>query len=217
MNTKYLVVATFATFATSALAAPYNYAAWASSTSSSAVGTVGTDAVTFSGPLSGLLTNYAGGYYDDFPSDYISSTVSNAPATTDNFIQLVGGPGTGTYTLTLTTPVNNLVVSVLSLGGGSSAQFNFDKSFTILSQGPDQWGGSNTSLTQSGDDLVGTEGSGSILFAGSTQTLTWTLPTAENWYGFTVAAPAAVPEPSSIAILGVGALGLLIRRKRTPR
>ena len=216
MNIKHLAVATLAVAASSAIAAPYNYTVWTASSSSSATGTVGGAGVTFTGPLDGILSNTQNPYYAAYPGDYTSSTVSNAPAVSDNFIQLQGG-NQNTYSLTFTKPVNNLVISVLSLGAGGPAEFDFNKSFSILSQGPDQWGGSNTSLSIVGNNLVGSEGSGSILFSGSTTTLSWTLPTLEYWYGFTAATPVATPEPSSIAIFGVGALGLLIRRKRQSR
>ena len=77
--------------------------------------------------------------------------------------QLTGG-NSDTYSVTFATPVNNLVVSILSLGqSGDPTAFDFTKSFSILSQGTDYWGGNAHALSMVGDSLIGIEGSGSIL------------------------------------------------------
>jgi len=55
-----------------------------------------------------------------------------------------------------------------------------------------------------------------IQFTGSYQDISWTNPTAENWYGFTVGV-AAVPEASTWAmmILGFAGVGFMAYRRKS--
>ena len=184
-------------------------------TTGTASGTMGSTTVSYAGEVgSGTLVNNTGGFVWNETGTPLAYG-GTGPTRTD-FIQLLGGTGTGTNTLTFSSPVNNLFLAVVSLGqGGSAASFNFADAFTINSQGAGHWGGSATSLVQSGNTLTGAEGNGVLRFSGPVTSLSWTNPGYENYYGFTVGT-STVPEPSSIALLGSGLVGLvpLVRRRR---
>ena len=59
--------------------------------------------------------------------------------------------------------------------------------------------------------LQGVEGHGTIQFLGTISTISWTVPTAEYWHGFTV---GLVPVPPTALLLGSGLLGLALLRGR---
>ncbi len=157
-------------------------------------------------------------------STFTSATVTDAPTNT-GIITLEGGNDI-TNTLTFSSSLQNVFMAIMSLGqGGRPTTYHFNTPFTLLSQGPSStYGGCNTCLTQpSGSVLSGTEGDGTIEFNGPISSISWTAPTPEYWHGFTVGADAfagsvgTVPEPSSLALLGTGVVGLipmLRRRKR---
>jgi hypothetical protein len=114
----------------------------------------------------------------------------------------------------------NPVLAIWSLGApGSQASFNFTSSepFALEAGGPSaEFGG--TSITVSGNNVLGSEGNGIIQFVGMFDQLTWTNPTFEDYYAFTVGLAGgitpAIPEPATflIAGLGLGLIGLLRRR-----
>ena len=186
----------------------------------SATGTIGTVGVTYAG-----LVNY---FYTSYPSwmptsTYAGGTVSNAPSP-DNIIGLTGGAGTGTETVTFSTPVVDPVMSIWSLGaGGTTAQFVFSSSepFAIEAGGPSaEYGGSSIYVggTCPANAVCGAEGNGTIQFNGTFSSLTWTNPVYENWYGFDLGiagvASTTTPEPASIVLLTtvLGIAGALRRR-----
>lgn len=226
--TKSLVAlgALAALVATAPAGAQANWATWTAATNGlsngTATGTINTSSgpigVTYTGNVTFSQLNGSGTYYWTPAATFTSATSGAGPSTPD-MIAMTGGQGTGTNTLTFSMPVNNLFMAIESLGPGS--QYIFSTPFTILSQGPSSFGGSNTSLTQSGNTLNGSEGNGVIQFTGPISSLTWTDPNPEYWHGFTVGADAiagqsTVPEPSSMALLGTGLVGLvpMMRRRR---
>ena len=80
-----------------------------------------------------------------------------------------------------------------------------------------EYGGS--SIAVSGNDVVGTEGDGTVQFIGTFTSISWTNPVAEDWYGFNVGVAgvaAAVPEPGEMGMLlaGLTLTGLAVRRRR---
>jgi len=220
-----------------ASAATYHYVDWtaANVAAGSASGTitlpdgsvvmVGFQAYTATGANGNL--NFAqingGTNYWNPSTPYISPEVENAPPGTD-VISLVGGLSQ-TYVVTLSEAIKDPIMAIVSLGQpGLYTSYDFDAPFTIVSQGTGYWGGTSASLQQQpGDILVGNEGHGTIQFIGTFDTFSWTVPTPENWHGFTFgirtteAIEPSVPEPTSLAAIGAAVVALRAGRGRVAR
>lgn len=204
-----------------AAAASIDWASWNSpvtgNTTGSATATFATAGVTAG--YTGELQQFVANYPSYTPAGTFSGgTVGNAPPSANGILKIFGGPNTLTSTITFSQAVVNPVIAIWSLGQpGLSAQFDFDHAFTIESGGPNaEYGGAT--ITSIGNNVFGSEGNGVIQFAGSINSISWTNPVYENWYGFTVGVPvAAVPEPETYALLlaGLGALVLVTRRRKT--
>jgi hypothetical protein len=209
--------------AITAPAATVTWTDWASVTSGnpgSATGSVALStpiSVTYSGQTNGLSVNYPSWN----PSTTFSGgAVDNAPPQSFNSVTLTGGTAT-VNTLTFSSAITNPVLAIWSLGaGGNPASFNFtsDEPFTIEAGGPSaEYGGA--SITKSGNNVVGSEASGIVMFEGTFSALTWTNPRFESYYVFTAgvagpAGPSTVPEPSAFYIAGLGISALVLIRKR---
>ncbi|SDJ65266.1 MULTISPECIES: PEP-CTERM sorting domain-containing protein [Bradyrhizobium] len=179
-----------------------------------------------SGTAGGVgITFSTGGVADLYPGSYPSWTpaatwadgtvISNAPDPAGHIIQLFGGSD-ATNTITFATAVTNPVFAIWSLGqGGIDAKFDFNQPAVLLAGGVSAEYGGNPIVVAS-NVVSGVEGNGSIEFLGTFNSISWTNPVFENWYGFTVGV-SAVPEASTwmMMILGFAAVGFVTYRRRS--
>jgi hypothetical protein len=169
--------------------------------------------VSYAGDNYGLITEP--GIYDH-PLSFTNAEVTNTPPDFQT-IKLIGG-NDRVNTFTFDHAVVNPYIDLISVGQGGvgvSLQFVVNGSdLSILAQGTGHWGGG--SLTQNGNIVTGYEGNGLLKLNGSYTSISFYTPNTENYYGITVGAAAAVPEPETWGMLlgGLSVLGLLARRRK---
>ena len=156
----------------------------------------------------------------NFPGTYERpGVVDNVPTPWNVSVPLFGGNGGLLNTISFSSPLLDPVMAIQSLGSpwDPAVYFFPDSPFTILNSGPGHWGGGAPgSFVQAGAFLTGIEGNGIIQFPGVHNSISWFVTDPENYHMFTIGAPAPVPEPASLLLLGTGLIGAVraVRRKR---
>ena len=198
MKNTILTIAAVTAITGAANAQTFDYASVTNATN----GTIGGWNVTATGFDSASTTTFFNDPLSHSP--VIASTnawFDSSPQTAGSF-SIAGGPGV----------ITDFRIHI----GQSVAHTQFDKPFTIIRE--DENGPDTNGATGFWDPInAGDNDSNATLSFGAVTSVSWTLPTivpqdgALYQIGITT---SPVPEPSSTALLGLGALGLLARRKR---
>lgn len=200
-------------------ATPVDTASWTNWTSSAPGSISGnftqggqTINVTYTGSASGV--DYSS-YFYNVPGSFTNAEVTNTPGT--NGTLLMTGGTSEINAFHFSQAVIDPIIDLFSVGqGGVPVTFNFlnDATFSILNQGAGNWGGGL--LTQNGNSVTGWEGNGLLQFHGTYTDIYFTTPDYENYYGATVGAINAVPEPATYALIlgGLGLVGWTTRRRK---
>jgi hypothetical protein len=158
---------------------------WTSATSTSASGTIaGSITVSFTATSIsfaqlGSGTNY---WTEGTPPPYTGNSIVDNPPTPAEMIALNEASANS---LTFSQPISNPIMAIVSQGQlGLPVSYDFDQSFTVLSEGQGYWGDGYYNLL-SGDILQGYELHAAIQFNGTFSIISWT-NTTEYWHGFTI-------------------------------
>jgi hypothetical protein len=180
----------------------------AGNTTGSAAGTLGGVGLTYAGQV-GTNSVVNGTSTIWLPNGtFVGGTVDTSPNSVGDALTLTGGTATGTDTITFASAIVNPVFAIWSLGqGGLPATFNFISLTPTFEVGGPNANFGGAAITVSGNVVSGIEGNGIVQFTGTFTSISWTNPTFENFYAFTVgtagAAVPSVPEPTTLSLLGL--------------
>lgn len=191
---------------------------------------------SFNGVVNGVDVSFTGDYYDfhypvsggstnfwEHPSSVAANTysasplVDNAPPDSDVIVMREAG----TRTITFSQPVDNPVMSIVSMGRSTiPVQYQFNTGFNILSVGPGTFdpNGNGTLTKLSSNVLQGVEGHGLIQFTGTYTSISWDVNVFEDFHGIQIGiGSSVVPVPAAVWLFGSGLLGLIgiARRKKS--
>lgn len=146
---------------------------------------------------------------------YTQGSVDNAPTPCEQ----VALNSQVSLSVTFSSPVDTLYMALLSVGQPNyTVTYDFDTSFTVDSDGWGFWnnvtGAAGTYSLGSGDAIAMNEIHGVLAFNGPISTLSFTTNPNENWHAFTFGTVASVPEPGTLALFGLGLLGIGAARRR---
>jgi len=197
------------------MAVPVSWTDWTSAGVQTVSGNLLVDSttvgVTYSGPYAFAQVSGGTNYWNP-SAPYISTAVDNAPPASDIVALGTGGSKTITFSQALQDPL-------LALVSWNGNVVDFGMPIEIVSFGQGYWGNGTPVLNQTGTGFTGVgEVHGVIRLPGSHSSITFT-DTSEGWHGFTVGAvglaqQGTVPEPGSLALLGLGVMGLIVARLR---
>ncbi|OAI18771.1 hypothetical protein A1359_04170 [Methylomonas lenta] len=173
-------------------------------TNGTAIGSLGNVSITYNGQLLNN-TNISGNSTLWNPlTTYIGGSVDASPAVVGDILTLNQSPGIITFSSTVTNPL----IAFWSLGQpGIPASFEFNATPVVQAGGPNSiYGGS--SITVTGNSVLGSEGNGIVLFEGEFKTIAWT-NTYENYYGITVGTAKPVPVPAGAWLFFTGMASLI--------
>lgn len=185
------------------------------STPGLAVGVAGGVNVKYSGELGGALPNTIW----NPSSSFVGGAVTTPPPNANPGVSIrLDGNFTGVNTLTFDSSVQ-VYFAIWSLGSpgstGVEASFIFDDAIPTFQAGGPNALFDGEAVTVIGNTVSGREGNGVVRFAECRESISWT-NTPESFYGFTVGIDScpSIPEPASLALLGIGLTALLALRRR---
>lgn len=155
-------------------------------------------------------TNYFTGF-----SGYTTPYGANGPTSSD----IIGLSDASTQNIQFSSAVTDPLIAIVSWNGNN---INFASQYNaiLLSSGCGWWGCEGGTNLNNSTPISGSNGI--IELQGTFTNISFTVPNYEDWHGFTVGiegvADNNIPEPSSIALLGIGFLGFVAaRRKNLPK